>query len=76
MGFLILNVLERRLARDIAAAQNASAALQLLRSADVDQIHVTACLHRMASVSAHSGKPRPDEVQDGASTSWLDGYAN
>eukprot|EP00435_Cladocopium_sp_Y103_P049851 s723_g15.t1 len=46
------------------AAQNASAALQLLCSADVDQIHVTACLHRMASVSAHSGKPRPDEVQE------------
>lgn len=53
----------RRLARDIAAAQNASAALQLLRSADVDQIHVTACLHRMASL-ASSKPPTGGEVQE------------
>ncbi|CAK9010880.1 unnamed protein product [Durusdinium trenchii] len=43
----------RRLAQDIAAAPSAHAAWELLRSqANFDQIHVAACLHRMATQQA------------------------
>eukprot|EP00913_Durusdinium_trenchii_P024674 g23161.t1 len=42
-----------RLAQDIAAAPSAHAAWELLRSqANFDQIHVAACLHRMATQQA------------------------